>query len=373
MKQTGRLQFIDLHRGLAILVMIEVHVFNAFLTPVIKAAPWFKTLNFVNGLVAPSFLFISGFAFILAAEKKIDDFRNFGTAFWKQLGRIGLIWFVGYTLRVPYFSLQKSIFESSEKQIAAFYSVDVLQTIAVGMLLLFGIRLFVKNYVAFKWIVVIIAILSGLLAPWFWMTDFHAMMHPFFANYFYPQKGSLFPLLPWIGFIFSGAWLSLLFTEARNRGSVQPFFKKVAIFSALMILFGHLFIAKNTALYLPLPDPHFFFFVMRVGYVMMILVACYIVSLKTDVSNWFFVDASRESLLVYWLHLQIIYRKWATGLSISDTINNSFGVWEGIAATIVLVALMVIVAIYWGRLKKYNKVIFHALLSIRINSFSDSI
>jgi hypothetical protein len=45
------------------IVMIEVHVINGLMHPVYRRAPWFGLLDFVNRLAAPSFLFISGFAF----------------------------------------------------------------------------------------------------------------------------------------------------------------------------------------------------------------------------------------------------------------------------------------------------------------------
>lgn len=43
--------------------MIEMHVINELMHPVYRRAPWFGLLDFVNGQAAPSFLFISGFAF----------------------------------------------------------------------------------------------------------------------------------------------------------------------------------------------------------------------------------------------------------------------------------------------------------------------
>jgi uncharacterized membrane protein len=72
----------------------------------LRNTSWFGFINFANGLVAPSFIFISGFAFVLASQKKLPEYRKFRYAFWKQLGRIGLIWFTGYMLHIPYFSLQ---------------------------------------------------------------------------------------------------------------------------------------------------------------------------------------------------------------------------------------------------------------------------
>jgi len=103
MVQKSRLAFIDLLRGWAILVMIEVHVFNAFVLPELRSTSWFHALNFINGLVAPSFTFISGFVFLLASQKKLESFRSYGPAFWKQAGRIGMIWLIGYSLHLPFF------------------------------------------------------------------------------------------------------------------------------------------------------------------------------------------------------------------------------------------------------------------------------
>ncbi len=59
MAAKNRALFIDLLKGLALVVMIEVHVFNSLLLPEIKQAWWFNYLHFINGLVAPAFTFTS--------------------------------------------------------------------------------------------------------------------------------------------------------------------------------------------------------------------------------------------------------------------------------------------------------------------------
>jgi uncharacterized membrane protein len=76
LKEKVRYTFIDLLRGWAILIMIEVHVFNAFLLPELKQSDWFDILTFINGLVAPAFLFVSGFAFAVSSNSKLDDMRR---------------------------------------------------------------------------------------------------------------------------------------------------------------------------------------------------------------------------------------------------------------------------------------------------------
>ena len=88
MKEKVRYISADLLRGLVIIIMIEVHVFNAFLLPELRQTSWFSVLNFINGLVAPSFLFVSVFAFQVSSGSKLDEMRKLGKAFWKKIARI---------------------------------------------------------------------------------------------------------------------------------------------------------------------------------------------------------------------------------------------------------------------------------------------
>ena len=145
MKEKVRYISADLLRGLVIIIMIEVHVFNAFLIPELRQSGWFGILNFINGLVAPSFLFVSGFAFQVSSGNKLDEMRNFGKAFWKKTSRIFQIIIIGYALHLPFFPLSKIINEATPQLLESFIAVDVLQCIGVGLLFLFSTRLLIKS------------------------------------------------------------------------------------------------------------------------------------------------------------------------------------------------------------------------------------
>ncbi len=121
MKEKVRYISADLLRGLVIIIMIEVHVFNAFLQPQLRQTLWFSILNFINGLVAPSFLFVSGFAFEVSSGNKLDEMRKFGKAFWKKIGRIFQIIIIGYALHLPFYSLSKVIHKSTPQQLQSFF------------------------------------------------------------------------------------------------------------------------------------------------------------------------------------------------------------------------------------------------------------
>lgn len=55
-----RLLALDWLRGIAVLVMVECHVFNALLAPEYRNSAWFNFLNYLNGFVAPAFLLVAG-------------------------------------------------------------------------------------------------------------------------------------------------------------------------------------------------------------------------------------------------------------------------------------------------------------------------
>ena len=112
-KDNTRFIYIDLLRGWALIVMIEVHIFNALMLPSLKDTSWFGLLTFINGLVAPSFLFVSGFAFIVSSERRIEELRKYGSYFWGKLSRIFLIFLAGYSLHLPVFSYSEIIGKAS--------------------------------------------------------------------------------------------------------------------------------------------------------------------------------------------------------------------------------------------------------------------
>jgi hypothetical protein len=64
------------------------------------------------------------------------------------------------------------------------------------------------------------------------------------------------------------------------------------------------------------------------------------------------MDASRESLLVYWLHLIVIFGMFWKGHSLAGIIGMTMNVIETIGATFLLIVLMILAAKFWGLVKK---------------------
>lgn len=221
MKEKVRYVSADLLRGLVIIIMIKVHVFNAFLLPEQRQTGWFSVLSFINGLVAPSFLFVSGFAFQVSSSSKLDEMRKLGKAFWKKVGRIFQIIIIGYALHPPYYSFSKIINKATPDQLAEFLAVDVLQCIGVGLLFLFITRLLIKSDKAYNYYLITSLIVVTLISPVIWTVDFKEFVHPLIGNYFNRLHGSLFPIFPWLNFLIAGAIFANYFVDARIRNEEE--------------------------------------------------------------------------------------------------------------------------------------------------------
>lgn len=352
MKEKVRYVSADLLRGLVIIIMIEVHVFNAFLLPELRQTGWFGVLNFVNGLVAPSFLFVSGFAFQVSSGGKLDEMRKLSKAFWKKMMRIFQIILIGYALHLPFYSLSKTINETTPQLLESFLAVDVLQCIGLGLLFLFITRLMIKPDKAYHFLLIASLIAVTAISPLLWKIEFAEYLPIAIANYLNRLHGSLFPLFPWWNFLLAGGIFAKYFVEARARNEEEKFVKNIAIAGLAVLLFGHLFYSGlfSQTLTSILPNP--VFFLQRSGYILVLFYLCWLVDKKFDIKKSFVLDASRESLLVYWLHLVIIFGAFWGGKSLAGIIGMTMNAFEAIGATILLIILMIVASKIWGWMKK---------------------
>ena len=355
MAEKTRLLFIDLLRGWAILIMIEVHVFNAFLTPSLRGTNWFSVLNFINGLVTPSFLFISGFAFIISTQNKHDELFKFGSLFWKKIMRIGLIFFLGYSLHLPFFSLTKTIREVTPQLWISFYNVDILQNIGAGLLFILLSRVFLKSDKVFYYFILISCAVFIFVSPLIWEHDFAQYFPIPIACYFNSVYGSFFPLFPWIGFLLAGAVCSILYLKSRLINNEKTFIIQVAVLGLIFIAAGHFYLSPLFPKTYTSTRPHPMFFLERLGYVFLLLSLCWYFITKFGTKGTTIINMGKESLLIYYLHLQIIYRKFLNGKSFDSIVGASYGIWECIIYTVLLIILMIIVARIWGGFKLKHK------------------
>lgn len=364
--RTSRLVFIDLLRGLAILAMVETHVFNAFLDTANRSKEWFNHLNYYNGLVAPSFLFVSGWVFIKASQRKVDDFRSFGPAFRKQLWRIAQIWILGYCLHFPKYSYSIVRHWTSEEDWQRFYTVDILHCIAVGLLvLLFARILFVRPlcFEGFLWMGSAVVV---LITPWVWelrLPDFAPVP---LAGYFQEGVHSYFPLFPWLGFFGIGAALGQRYVRYEEAGKEHQFFAGLGTASILLIAAGHWLHLFHFQIYYGSSNvraqPHFW--AMRLGYLLALAVFCRLLQhIGIEGKNWLQL-VSRESLMVYVVHLFLIYRFPLRQGTLYDVLGQSMSTEQCVIMSLGMIFLMILLAKIWSWMKYRHPKPFRLGLSI---------
>ncbi len=335
-------------------MMIETHVFNTFLLPQLKSATWFQPLTFINGLVAPSFLFVSGFVFIITSRRKAADFRTFGPAFWRQMRRIGLIWGIGYVLHMPHQSFQRLLYETPPERWLKFYQVDILHCIAFGLLTLMITVITIKSEIIRRRVTLALGLAIALLTPPIWQSGFSESVPAPIAAYLDVRLHSLFPLFPWLAYILVGAAVASRYLEKRDQERESEFIWRTIWIGVGLIILPYLI--KLWPVHLQYLSTGWraspLFFAIRLGWVLLLFCACwyYVVTRPTEQS--FVLDASRESLFVYTAHLVVIYNLSWKERPLAKVYGKSFGVVECILAALALMALMVLGAKLWGGLKQ---------------------
>jgi uncharacterized membrane protein len=324
-------------------VMIETHVFNAVLAEQFRQVQWFRNLNFVNGLVAPSFLFVSGFVFLVASRKRLEELRRFGKPLFRQVWRVATIWLIGYAMHLPSNWIPRLPEEWSQ-----FYRVDVLQCIAVTWLLLLASLAVIRpEWWQRAWLLASAAFLSAF-APALYSVDFTRFMPEPLAAYLNDKTGSLFPLFPWSAFMIAGAACASWFLAARAAGKERQFMGWLAGAGLLLLLMGLFLPGGATASWQA--DPRML--LLRLGIVLLLLTACWLYGLVRAPRKSLLLDVSRESLFVYVAHLLIIYGPFWKGHSLASLIGMTHGPAWCAVGSLALAALMLGGARGWTAVKR---------------------
>lgn len=215
-----RYLFIDVLRGIAVFWMIETHAVDVVLAPSFKSGWFYNLLNISNGFVAVTFLFCSGAGFWIAATKKADDYRAFRKPLLNYLRRHGLILAIAYWLHFPTMSFQR-IFSLKYERWLTFFQCDILQTIVYTSLVSLLFLLILKDLGILKWIYGGLAVMVFLISPFVWNIEPFDFLHPFWGALVAKPPISKFPLFPWSGYFFAGAFVAALFFQSNNKKTLS--------------------------------------------------------------------------------------------------------------------------------------------------------
>ena len=302
-----RLVFIDVLRGLAVYMMLECHVVHAVMRQEFKTGDFYNILNILNGFIAVGFLFLAGSGFIIAANRKADDYKNFRKPLWDYLRRLGLILLLAYALHLPVVSFFQ-LFNLTDAQLLTWSECDVLQTIVASSVFALITLFITPNVKYLKYIFAVLSLLIFILAPTVWNWDPFTVFPTMIGSYFAEQPVSKFPLFPWSGFFLAGAAFTGFFFDTKDKTK----FAKIAIPISALVMFICYYTRFETAAYFNWPDWwqgftfHSFY---RTSGITLLFGCAYLLEdkLKKSKLGNAFALVGQESLLVYMGHLMIVY------------------------------------------------------------------
>jgi uncharacterized membrane protein len=345
-----RVIFIDLVRALAVAFMLYGHTASALLAPHYQVGRWFDIWQFQRGLTSSLFLLLGGFAFSIATSRRWASHVRWSPALVKRIRRFGLFVVLGYALHLPANKFADLSSVDADRW-RAFFAVDVLQAIGVSFI---GIQLLVlaaRSRRAFMFATIALAAATVLATPLVWTCDWTRVLPTFAAAYFSPATGSQFPLFPWMGFILLGAGLGQLY--ARWGANDLSAFAQRALMAPGIVLVAIAAVIR--------PRPELLFgsgpgnfvpgeMMMRIGACLIILAAFAQLSRRLSRLPHIFGAVAQESLLIYFVHLCIVYGSvWNTGLV--QLYGASRTPVQTVFFVAVVVSAMAGLAYYWNSFK----------------------
>ncbi|GBC85864.1 hypothetical protein HRbin11_02322 [bacterium HR11] len=210
-----RLLFVDLLKGLGTLWMIHRHTLDAVwdrTSPVPAGYP-----SFLIGIAAPIFLAMAGFVYAWLLESAVRR-GQVGRRLRRAALRCGQVIAAGYLLQMPYWSLRKVLTEAKAEEWSRLFQTNVLQSIGYSLLLLVLLSpLYERHRRLWRGLVLVGTVLPVATAPWVWAWTADAPWG-YLLSGVRPKPGSLFPLVPYAGYLFFGALLADVFRVCHQRG-----------------------------------------------------------------------------------------------------------------------------------------------------------
>jgi len=348
--QSHRVIFIDLARSLAVVFMLYGHAVSALLAPDYQQGSWFDVWTFQRGLTSSLFLLLSGFAFSIATVRHWASHLYLSRQVFARARRFVVFILLGYALHfpVPRFI---DLATAGDERWRSFLVVDVLQLIGVTFL---GIQLLVlvtRTRWIFTGVALATAVAMVVVTPTLWLVDWPAHLPLWAASYLEQDTGSLFPLFPWTAYILLGAALGQVYSRwgasnlpmFANRGLLAP--GTVMVVSGLLLesaaprLFG-----GGPWTFIP-PQV-----LVRAGSCLLILGGIAHGSRIIDRLPRIFGAVAQETLLIYFVHLCIVYGSiWGPGL---------YQIWphrlapvQVFGVVVALIAAMTALAWQWNWIK----------------------
>ena len=321
-----RLPFLDWMRGLAVLIMIECHTFNSFARLDVRNGGPYVLSQFVGGMAAPLFLFMAGMTFGFQMESLERREPNRWRRWQVSLRRAGYIMAIAFAFRIGNW-----IASIPRPEISEITKVDILNSMGLAMGAFAAAALFDgKNRVRFALGgALAVAILAPLIENFSFSGTPHLIVEYLSAG---ANRGRFpfFPCAAYVGFgLAAGAVVKRTAERTAERAATEHMDRLMqwcAIIGFAAIFSAQYFANIPFSLY---AAPDFWrsspaLVLIRTGISLAMLSSAYLWTEYGAAVRWSWMQAlGQTSLLVYWVHVMLVYgniaKPWKRTLSIPET------------------------------------------------------
>ena len=360
----SRLFFLDAIRAWAILMMLQGHFIDGLLDNAFRdnSNILFTTWKYFRGITAPVFFTVSGFIFTFLLIKSPQTGWN-NPRVKKGIKRGLELLVIAYLLRMNIFGLFKGeVYDS-------FYLVDVLH--CIGLSLLFIIGFYILTFAKQKWIFPTILVSTTLLLfifePIYKASSFE-FLPQVFANYLTKANGSVFTIIPWLGYATIGSFMSVLFSKYQESKNLYQYVVPTYIAIGLILIFlsSDFFLSiyevTGIQLFQDIFNNNYLF--IRLGDVL--IVFSIFILLRKFLMNATWLRIGQSTLSIYIIHFIILYGSF-TGVGLYRFFHHSLNPFIAIPGAILFMIASTYLALkYEDHKADIKSSVFTFLSSTRI-------
>jgi peptidoglycan/LPS O-acetylase OafA/YrhL len=298
-----RLQYLDWLRGLGAVVMLQGHVFQSFTKADLRGTGAYMLSQFVGGMPPAIFLFLTGMtlAFLMdSTERKGLPARVRLTT---ALRRSGYLFFLAFAFR-----LQLWVFGWPKSPTADLLRVDILNAMGFAMAVFSVMSLFrtaerVRLCAALGFA---IAFASPLISQVNWSWAPAAV-----RSYLVPDY-NFFGFFPWAAYLAFGMSAGSIL-RITPKESVERLMQWAALVGGVLVITCRYFANLPFSLY---PQSEFWLnspaqVLIKLGVTLMLASFAFLWTRYACNGGWSWVrQFGTTSLLVYWVHVELIYGRW---------------------------------------------------------------
>jgi uncharacterized membrane protein len=306
-KPAGRLDAVDWFRGLAVVLMIQTHLYDAWCSPAAKHTAAYAWTRYWGGIPSRLFLLLVGVSMAIGYESQIRKAVP-RPAMVRKTARRGLeILGLAYLFRV-----QEYILGGWGPNWPDLFRVDILNCIGASMIVASVIAA-PRNGKPAIWACLVAAAAAIALGPILGPHHFPSYLPRPITSYLGGERPmSWFPLFPWVGWVFVGVVVGHYWVRQSATA------KRQAIAFLITGVVGYAMVQAVTIV--RRIDPHIIrypsdlvqqmgpgTFFHRLGWMGPMALGSYLVARYVRLGFSPMRQLGQTSLLVYWVHVELVY------------------------------------------------------------------